>query len=446
MIKTLPHPTTVSPSLSAAAISERLSAYDFKKPRDLPAITSDVADLLARGTLHSTHPRYFGLFIPGVLPSGEIADSLVARYNPLPSAWWHAPAACEIERVTLSFFKRRLGLPAEAAASFTSGGSEANLCGVLAALAAAFPGYLRDGLASIPERPALYVSDQAHDSFVKVARIAGLGDAALKRVPSDRHQRMRVDLARQMIAQDRRESWVPFLVAGTFGTTATGAIDPLADLGQLCREEGLWLHCDAAWGGLAALTDRLAHVAGDLAVADSVTWDAHKALPVPLGAGMFFCRHPEAAAAPFAVSTGYIPQELPGKADPYRTTIQWSRRFTGLKVFFALSELGESGLASLVDRQVAMADRLRGLLGADGWQLGNDTPLPVVCFRRPGAQASEVQALADAVVATGDAWISVVRLPDGQSWLRACITHHETSEADIRHLMALLRQCTLSVG
>jgi aromatic-L-amino-acid decarboxylase len=434
----------VVPVLSHGALAARLGAYDFQQPRDLEALTADVADLLEQGSLHATHPRYFGLFVPGVRPAGIVADLLAAAYNPQLGAWWHGPAAGAIERQALGFFRERIGLPETAFAGFTTGGSEANLTGVLAALASAFPRHPREGLAG--RQPVLYASDQAHDSFVKIARIVGLGERAVRRVPSDARQRMVMPALERLVADDRARGLEPFLVVATVGTTATGAVDPLAPLAELCRRERLWLHADAAWGGIALLSDRLRPVAAGIERADSVTWDAHKTLPVPMGAGMFFARDRRSTEAVFAVHTAYVPDAEPGTYDNYQQTIQWSRRAIGLKVFLTLAELGREGVARLVDHQAAMADHLRAALQAEGWTIANDTPLPLVCFSRPGLGPEATSALMRGVVAEGAAWISEVHLPDGARWLRACITHAEVEPADLRVLMDALCRARERLG
>jgi glutamate/tyrosine decarboxylase-like PLP-dependent enzyme len=124
----------VTPVLSTDTLERRIAAYDLSQSHRLDALVAGVVDLLEGGGLHSTHPRYFGLFVPGVRRAGVIADALAALYNPQVAAWWHAPAASEIERHTLAHLSRRLGaMPPDATAMFTTGGSEANLTGVLLA-------------------------------------------------------------------------------------------------------------------------------------------------------------------------------------------------------------------------------------------------------------------------------------------------------------------------
>ncbi len=427
----------VTPVLSPDDIHSRVAAHDLSQPHDLGTLVAEVVDLLERGGLHSAHPRYFGLFVPGVRRAGVIADALAALYNPQIAAWWHAPAANEIERHTLAYLSRRIGfMSSDVTAMFTTGGSEANLTGVLLALASTFPSYQRDGLVGLTGRPVLYASDQAHDSLVKIARTTGIGERAIRRVQSDARQRLDVDDLRRQIARDRAGGKVPFCVIGTAGTTATGAIDPLPVIADLCRAEGLWFHVDAAWGGLALLSDQLRpHVAG-IERANSVTWDAHKTLPIPMGAGMFFCRAHPLVESFFSVDTGYVPKALAGRGDPYQHSIQWSRRFIGLKVFLTLAELGSEGIAAMIDHQAAMARLLRERLVESGWRVMNDTPLPLVCFTRDSLSRDATADLPRRVAAEGVAWISAIRLPGGECWLRACITNHQTDPSDIDALVS----------
>lgn len=432
----------VTPTLSRQDIAAQLARYDFAAPHALTEVAADVEQLLAHGTVHATHPRYFGLFNPTSHAAGVLADAIAALYNPQTGAWWHAPAANEIERATLAWFTRRAGWdPADTTAVFTTGGAEANLMGILLALTRRFPGYAEAGARALPGPPVFYASDQAHDSLVKIAHATGLGRSALGRIASDAHQRLDVAQLSGRIAADRAAGRAPFLVVATAGTTAAGAIDPLGAIAELCQRSGLSLHVDAAWGGTALLSDRLApHLAG-IARADSITWDAHKTLPVPMGAGMFFARGRAATGPAFEVHTAYIPDAEPGTIDLYQHSPQWSRRFIGLKVFLTLAELGASGVARMIEHQAAMADLLRTELTAAGWTLENDSPLPVVCFSHPSlATADRVTRLVADVVARGDVWLSEVRRINGRRTLRACITHADTTADDVRALVAAVQR------
>jgi glutamate/tyrosine decarboxylase-like PLP-dependent enzyme len=239
------------------------------------------------------------------------------------------------------------------------------------------------------------------------------------------------------IGEDRAAGLAPFLVAATAGTTAAGIVDPLEELAALCAREGLWLHVDGAWGGAAALCPAMrGHLRG-LERADSLTCDAHKWLAAPMGAGMFFCRHPGAVAESFRVTASYMPDPTRETEDPYVNSVQWSRRFIGLKVFLTLAELGEQGLAEMIERQVVLGRELRGRLEGAGWSLVNRTPLPVVCATHPRIVEGRttVKAVVQRVQARGQAWVSEVLLGGRTSAVRACITNYRTVSDDLAVLV-----------
>src|SRR5438034_8873429 len=213
------------------------SRYDFTKPLALDDVGADVERMLRTWQVQVTHPRYFGLFNPSVTLASIVGDTLVAMYNPQLATWRTSPAANEMERHTLAWLTGKFGLPATTSASFTTGGAEANRSAVIVALTRAFPQYGEGGLRSLSASPTIYLTREAHDSFNKIAHMTGIGRRALRTVATDRDLKMDLaDLARQ-VAEDRRNGLAPFLVVGTAGTTAAGAIDPLPHLARFCRSE-----------------------------------------------------------------------------------------------------------------------------------------------------------------------------------------------------------------
>jgi aromatic-L-amino-acid/L-tryptophan decarboxylase len=418
----------VAPEASYAALAERLERFDFGAPVPLGDLLEASAGLLRDGIVHTPHPRYFGLFNPAPTFAGVLGDALAAAFNPQLAATSHAPAAVAIERHVVSFLGERLGLPGPVG-SFTSGGAEANLTGLLLALERHFPETAEDGLAALAERPVFYVSGEAHDSFVKAARMTGLGQRAARPVPVDARLAMDVHALRAAVERDRAAGERPFLVVATAGTTAAGVIDPLPEVADLCEELGLDLHVDGAWAGAVALSDRLRPLLGGIERADSVTVDAHKWLSAPMGAGVFITRHARDLTSTFRVAAGYMPSA--DASDPYLTGAQWSRRFTGLKVFMSLAAAGRAGYAAQLERDCRLGDALRERLSGRGWRVVNDTPLPLVCFvPDTPADGEELARIAAAVERSGDAWISVALLA-GRPALRACVTSYLTSEADL---------------
>src|SRR2546429_4842073 len=255
----------VAPDVTPLEIRAYLaSRYDFAKPAALDDVVADVERMLRAWQVQVTHPRYFGLFNPSVTLASVIADTLVAMYNPQLATWRTSPAANEIERHTLAWLSGKFGFPADAVARFPSGGAEANLSAVIVALTRSFPEYGDDGLRRLGAAPAIYLSDQAHHSFDKIAHMTGLGRRAMRTVATDPDLKMDLDELARRVAEDRRHGFAPFMVVGTAGTTAAGVIDPLADLASFCRSQGLWFHVDAAWGGAAIISPRLrGHLGGN---------------------------------------------------------------------------------------------------------------------------------------------------------------------------------------
>src|SRR6267142_2533178 len=186
----------IVPTVRPDEIRRHLARYDFSKARPVDEIVADVEDMLRKWQVHVTHPRYLGLFNPSVTPASVVGDTLVAMYNPQLATWRTSPAANEIERHTLVWLGGKFGFPADASASFTSGGAEANLSAVIVALTRAFPEYCDHGLRRLSAPPVLYVSEEAHHSFNKVVHMTGLGRQAIRAVATDRALRMDVaDLA-----------------------------------------------------------------------------------------------------------------------------------------------------------------------------------------------------------------------------------------------------------
>ncbi len=428
----------VSRGQDPTAIRQHLEqTYSFAAPMPAAELVDDVAGMLEDWAVQTIHPRYFGYFNPTPLPEAVAGDLMAAIYNPQLAVWSHGPAAVEMEQHVLRWLAGRFGLPgATCGAHFTSGGSEANFTAVLAALTSRLPAYARHGLGGIDEKPTIYHSAAAHDSFTKICHMTGLGRDALRVVPLDGHMRLDLDALRERLEADRDAGETPVMVVATAGTTAAGIIDPLEETAALCRKHSAWFHVDAAWGGAAVLSPRLEQLMRGIEMADSITCDAHKWLNVTMGAGMFFCRDKRVLDETFRVSTDYMPGLTAGVVDNFVTSAQWSRRFIGLKLFLALASRGESGFAEIIEGQAAVGDYLRQRLEEAGWVHISRSPLPVCCVTHPRIEAGEtsVDKVLEKVLASGQAWISKVKLGD-RAALRACVTSCLTTLEDIDALV-----------
>lgn len=446
----------VRPGRDEDEMLRRLGEIDFARPLAPEDAVGFVAGGLKRWQMQCGHPRYFGLFNPPSTTMGIAADAIAAAFNMQVGAWHHSPLGVAIERRLVRELGTRFGFdPGVVDGTFTSGGNEANHTAVISALASAFPAFRDGGVRALDGDPVLYVSAEAHHSFVKAARACGLGDRAVRNVPVGAELRMDPAALERMIADDRAAGHLPFLAVATAGTTNAGVIDPIHAVADVAERAGVWLHVDAAWGGAAALVPELAPLLDGTARADSLTFDAHKWLSVPMGAGLFLTRHPDALTAAFHLETAYVPkgEESLERPDYYVRGLQWSRRAIGLKLFMTLAVAGWDGYAAALRHQVAMGDRLRDQLGTSGWTVVNDTPLPIVCFTDrkstgggDAADAARLEAIAAHVVESGRAWLSTTRLTGIGPVLRACITSFETGEEDVRVLVDALGEGRSFVG
>jgi glutamate/tyrosine decarboxylase-like PLP-dependent enzyme len=422
-------------------VRREVAGYDLRTPIPLDRLIPELAALLREHSVQVTHPRYFGLFNPSVRQAGIAADALAAGFNLQLAVWSHAPAAQELERLVLRTLAVPLGFdPDGMLAHFASGGAEANLSAVLVALSRAFPESARLGVGGLGVRPAIYVGSEGHHSFVKIARMTGLGTDALREVKVTPRWTLDVSDLVARIQADRTAGWMPLLVVGTGGTTSAGVVDDLPRLAEVAKAHDAWFHVDAAWGGAAVLSPGLRPVLAGIERADSVTWDAHKWLSVPMGAGMFFCRHPDAVRRAFASTTAYMPAPSHGADDPYVVTPQWSRRAIGLKVFCTIAELGLEGVTAMIEHQAAMGRRMKAMLQEAGWELVNDTPLPVACVTHSDAREGrlDLAALVARVWARRKVWVSRTVLGSRLPVVRACITSWRTMPADLEVLVAEL--------
>ncbi len=425
----------VTPALDLAEFRNELAGFDFQNPQALDTLLPWVIARLERGLVQITHPRYFGLFNPAPTFPAQCADRIVAAFNPQLATSTTSPAAVELEAHVIRAVAARAGLPPNAGGHFTTGGAEANYTALVCALTAAHPDFALQGARCFSGPPVLYISWEAHLAWIKIAHQAGIGRSAVRLIATDGSGRMCAARLAEALAEDRARGGVPIMVVATAGTTGAGMIDPLQDCAEIARDARLWFHVDAAWGG--ALVASAAHrgILAGLDRADSITIDAHKWLATTTGCGMFITRHAPVLSAAFQVSTSYMPSNV-ASVDPYFTSLQWSRRFLGLRLFLSLAAAGWDGYAAHVERAIDLAKMLKEALRMRGWAIVNDSPLAVLCIEPPPGSADPASVVRR-VLSSGGAWVSTATF-EGRPTIRACITHGATTTDDIAELVDAL--------
>ena len=427
----------VTPTFDRDRFRRELAGFDFAIPQPTEALFSWVIAQLEHGVTHMTHPRYFGLFNPAPTFPAQCADRITAAFNPQLATSTTSPAAVAIEAHVIRAVAERAGLPAGSAGHFTTGGAEANYTALICALTRAHADFATQGARAFAGPPVFYVSRASHLAWFKIAHQAGIGRDAVRLVATDGSGRLDADELAKMVVADQAKGRVPVMIAATAGTTSAGMFDPLADCAAIARQNGLWCHVDAAWGGALIASDRMRGVLHGMERADSITIDAHKWFATTMGCGMFLTRHAGVLPTAFEVSTSYMPSHVVG-VDPYTSSIQWSRRFLGLRLFMALAAAGWAGYGRHVERAIDLIAHLGNELATRGWTIANESSMAVLCVEPPSGSA-DVKSIVDRVLASGQAWVSVADF-EGKAVIRACVTHGETSLDDIMTLVAVLER------
>ncbi len=386
--------------------------------------------------MHTTHPRFMA-YVPS--PSNFVsvmADALVSGYNPFAGTWMEASGPAQVEALTIGWLRDLFGLPETAGGLFTSGGSLANLTGLAVARQTRLGADFRNGV--------IYASDQTHASLARGLRLLGFSDDQYKRIVSDSDYRLPLDQLAEEIAADRLAGRLPFCVIANAGTTNTGAVDPIPEIASICRQEDLWLHVDAAYGGAGILVPNGRALLAGMEWADSLVVDPHKWLFQPYEIGCVLVRKQELLHQTFAYHPEYL-QDLQGQGAEINYSeygVQLTRSFRALKLWMSLKIFGLDAFRAAVARGFELAEMAQAaVLRREQFELVTPAQLGVLTFRfRPrdtpaGALDRLNQALVEAVISAGYAMISTTRL-SGQIVLRLCLINPRTNPEDIEGVLA----------
>jgi aromatic-L-amino-acid decarboxylase len=403
----------------------------------------------AAGDLALAHATFMEAVLPHAAgtPVGMLAEMLAGGLNANVGGRDQMPV--EVERQVVRWMRELFGFPGSASGVFVTGTSMANLMGLLVARTSVLGRQVRAaGLPGQPARLVAYTSTAAHGCIAQAMDIAGIGTAALRRIPVDANHKLRIDALVDAIARDRADGLQPFFIAGTAGTVDTGAVDPLADLADLAAREGLWFHVDGAYGALGMLAPDVAPLLAGIERADSIAFDFHKWGQVPYDAGFLLvrdgARHMDAFAAPAA----YLQREARGLAGgspwPCDFGPDLSRGFRALKTWFTFAVYGADHIGRTISFTCQLARELAQQVVDDPLlELMAPVQLNIVCFRYRCAQITDSNEVNREIVA--DLHESGVAAPsstliNGQLAIRAAIVNHRTTRDDIAALLAAVRE------
>jgi glutamate/tyrosine decarboxylase-like PLP-dependent enzyme len=426
------------------------AALDAARP--LPEAGTDVHELLRSAvtllfdhSLFNAHPRFFGYITASPAPIGMLGDFLAAAVNANVGAWQLAPMASEIEAQAVRWIAELIGYPRDCGGLFVSGGNMANFVGLLTARVAAAPWDLRkQGVNAAAARPLrVYASGETHTWIQKAADLAGIGTDAIRWIPTNAQQQIDTAALRAALERDRAAGDVPLMVVGTAGSVSTGAVDPIAELADICREHNAWLHVDGAYGAFAAAVPGTPDALRALALADSVAVDPHKWLYAPLEVGCVLVRDAHRMRDAFAYHPPYY--HFGQEAINYvEYGPQNSRGFRALKVWLALQQVGRSGYVRMIGDDIRLSERLYERVAQHDELEAHTQSLSITTFRyvprdlrsTADTAAGEAyfnrlnEALLERIQAGGLAFVSNA-VVNGRYLLRACIVNFNTRAADI---------------
>jgi len=419
----------------AAEMRSRLGGPPPEQPGEYRAVLAQVmADVLPYAA-RTDHPGYLA-FIPSFTTwPAALAELTAAAANPYCGAWMESAGATQVELEVIDWFRSWLGLPAGAAGLLVSGGSAANLTALLVA---------REAVGGPSAGSVVYVSDQAHSSLARTARAMGLRPDQVRVLPTDNRWRLSPGTVAAAVQADRDAGRVPFALCASAGSTNTGAVDPLAELADVCAAEGLWLHVDAAYGGFAVLTAKGRSALAGIDRADSVTLDPHKWLYQPMECGCVLIRDGARLERTFAIHPDYLDGDATrgaGEVNFADRGLQLSRGFRALKVWVTVRTFGLGAFRAAIQHNLELAEYAETLIRSHAeLTLMAPATLGIVCFRRewPGCDEAETErrgtALAEDLERGGTALVSTTRLA-GRHAIRLCILNPTTSEEHVRRVI-----------
>jgi aromatic-L-amino-acid decarboxylase len=454
----------VYPGTTARQIREKLDRALPEEGVDFDCLLETFNDVIVAASRHNGHPRMFGYVQAPGTAIAAIADLLASTLNANLTAWRSAPAAVELERLTIDWIKQILGFRADAGGLFVSGGSTANLAALAAARRAKAPkGLSTKGAHSLPQAMRIYISEETHHSVGKAAALLGFGRDNVRIVGVDERFKIRIGDLEAKITEDLEAGHLPFCIVGNAGTVNTGACDPLREVVEVARQFNLWVHVDASYGGFAALAHSARDLFDAMPEADSVALDPHKWLYLPVDCGCVLYRDAEAARATFAHDAEYtrVLEQEPEEAFAFWDYgPELSRRFRALKVWMMLKGVGLRALGAAIEKDLACARHLEGLVrGSEDFEMLAPVELSIFCFRhvpprlkRALASADELErgrieeqldALNERLLIElqrdGSSYLSNARLR-GRFSLRGCVMNYRTTPRDMEILLDDLRR------
>lgn len=410
-----------------------------KGGRPVDEVIAEMSKEVYRYRGDANHPRFFG-FVPGPASSVSwLGDIMTSAYNIHAGGSKLAPMVNCIEQEVLRWLCEQVGFTKNPGGVFVSGGSMANIT----ALTAARDCKLNDENLHLG---VAYVSDQTHSSVAKGLRIIGIPNSRIRSVATNSAFQMDTDMLKEMIAKDKENGLIPFVVIGTAGTTNTGSIDPLEEIADICANNNMWFHIDGAYGASVLLSPKYKYLLKGTELADSISWDAHKWLFQTYGCAMVLVKDIKHLFHSFHVNPEYL-KDVEGDMEHINTWdigMELTRPARGLKLWLTLQVLGTRLIGSAIEHGFQLAEWAEEALNElDNWEVISKAQLAMLNFRYAADDLTDEQMdllnekVSEKIVESGYAAVFTTIL-NGKKVLRICALHPETTRDDMRTTIHLL--------
>ena len=402
------------------------------------AMMQDFKDIILPGITHWQHPRFFAYFPANVTPPSMLAEMLTNALGINGMLWETSPAATELEEQMMQWLKGMLHLPMAWSGVIQDTASSATFCAVLAARERATDWTVNEtGLKDAPEL-AFYTSSEAHSSLEKAVKMAGLGKASIRLVPTGPDHAMQPKALAEMLAADREAGIVPAMVMATVGSTSVGAADPLQAIAIIARANNMYFHVDAAWAGSAMICPEYRSLLDGIEGADSFVFNPHKWMGVQFDCTAHFVRDKGTLIRTLTILPAYLETREGSEVTDYRDWgVQLGRRMRALKLWFTIRSYGVAGLQAMFRNHIAWAEQLATLITAEAdFELVTGPNLSLLTFRHApyGKSTAQLDQISDELLQAinDDGFTYLTRtLVDGRPVIRFQIGQAQTTEEQV---------------
>lgn len=434
----------VRPAIQPGDIKKRLPKEAPVQGEPMEAVFADFQEIVVPGMTHWQHPSWFAYFSANNSPPSVLAELLTAGMGAQCMIWETSPAAAEMEEVVLEWLRKLLGLPEGLSGVIQDTASTASLVALLTAREQVTE--YESNRRGLQEPLLVYVSEEAHSSVEKGAKIAGFGSENIRKIPTDAAFAMIPEALEKALAVDKDQGLKPACVVATIGTTSSSAIDPLEPIGRICRRHNVWLHVDAAYAGTAAILPEKRWIFEGAEHADSLVFNPHKWMLTNFDCSAYYVKDAGALIRTFEIHPEYLKTGVDAMVKNYRDWgIQLGRRFRALKLWFVLRSYGVEGIQAMVREHIRLAQLFKEWVEAhDLFEVMAPVPLSLVCFRlnngRPEDELDRLNRdLLKRLNQTGRLLLTQTSLK-GKYVIRMAIDSHTTREQHVRDAWALIQE------